>query len=166
MEKTPKSLTEIPIRIRKATEADVSFIFNSWLKSYRDSFFARGVASNMYFSEHHKVIERILKTCEVYIACDDADAMNIYGWACAEFIDNTFVIHYSYVKQMYRFLGIANLLISQYKHNPEVASLYTHHTKYAEKICPRKSIFYSPYIALTPDYRKDVELEKRTKPTE
>lgn len=52
---------QLPIRIREATEPDISFIFNAWLKSFRDSSLTRNVTSTIYFSEHHKVIENLLK---------------------------------------------------------------------------------------------------------
>jgi GNAT superfamily N-acetyltransferase len=149
-----KDITQIPILIRKAIEPDVAFIFNSWLRSYRDSYFAKGIAATVYFTEHHKVIEQLLKTCTVYIACDSTDTSNIFGYICAEEIDGIFVIHYTYVKETYRKLGVSKMLVKYFGVElGEKASIYTHKTKIGNAIAEKKHCIYSPYVAFTSEYR-------------
>lgn len=160
--KTTTDLTNESVRIRPLTEADVPFIFSSWLKSYRESQFGRGMARTFFFTEHHKVIERLLKTCEVFIACNDQDVADIFGYICGERTGGVLVIHYIYVKHTYRNLGIGKLLLNCFSHTGDVAALYTHKTPAADKLAERFNMAYHPYIALTPDYRKKVTLNMTT----
>lgn len=146
---------ESKVRIRKATEADVPFIFSSWLRSYRTSRFAGEMNNTIYFSEHHKVIQRLLQSCEVYIACSEKDGTDIYGWICAERVQGIFCLHFVYVKHTYRNLGIGKMLLNAYAHEPGLASVYTHQTVMALRLAAKFNMTYSPYIALTPDYRTD-----------
>jgi len=154
------NLSNTPIRIRKAEGSDISFIFSSWLKSYRDSYFAENITTTIYYAEHHKVIERLLKGCDVYVACNDNDVAELYGFICGERIEGLFVLHYVYVKQMYRSLGIGTMLLNMYDHDSSTAALYTHHNKLAAKLSSKYNLVHSPYLALTPDYRKE-ELEPK-----
>lgn len=158
-----KDLGANPIRIRKATETDVNFIFSSWLKSIRNSGYSYGVPNAVFFSEHHKVIERLLKTCTVNIACSESDVSDIYGYICSEVVDGLTVIHFVYVKHTYRRLGIGNMLLNSIEHNSKAASLYTHMTKQGKLLEAKFNLVYSPYIALTPDYRKNVEVAAVTR---
>lgn len=146
-----------PIRIRKATEADVNFIFNSWLKSYRDSALARSITDTIYFNEHHKVIEDILKTCEVLVACNNSNPGEIYGYCVFEQVDGFFVTHFAYVKHTFRNLGIAGSLFKEAGADFTKASLLSHCTKNSEKYIEKYNLVHSPYLALSKNYRTKVE---------
>ena len=108
------------------TEKDVSFIFNSWLKSFRKSPLTHNVNSTIYFTEHHKTIEKLLKTNETLVACNEHDPSQIFGYICAGRYQGVFVVHYIYVKHPYRGLGLAKGLFQSFKHDPSVACMYTH----------------------------------------
>jgi GNAT superfamily N-acetyltransferase len=153
----PKKRTPPQVRIRKATENDIPFIFSSWLKSYRDSVFASNITTTIYYNEHHKVIERLLKSCQVYVACNDLQVDELYGFICAEEVEGILVIHFTYVKQIYRNLGVGSSLLNVFNHSADVATLYTHATKMSVKLINKYRLVYSPYIALIPAYRKELE---------
>jgi GNAT superfamily N-acetyltransferase len=112
----------------------------------------------VYFSEMHKVVERLLKTCKVHIACDEANVNDIYGYACHETVDSIFVLHFIYVKHTYRNLGIGTMLLNSFNHNPEYASVYTQNTPIGMKLAAKYRMVYNPYVALTPDYRPDIKV--------
>lgn len=141
------------IRIRPANEEDIPMIFNSWLKSYRTSQFAQMIASSIYFSEHHKTIERILKAATVLVACNDEDSSHIYGWICAHQVAGIFTLHYLYVKQPFRRMGLAHLLFNSFEHS-EGAGVFTHHTRPMEAISKKYNLVYHPYIYIN-DYMKE-----------
>lgn len=143
-----------PIRVRKALETDINFIFSSWLESFRKSRFAQDMHNTIYFTEHHKIIENLLKTCDVWIACSDVDPSQIFGFLCCEVIDGQFVLHYAYVKHDFRMLGIGSMMLSATAHNPEVAGFYTHHTLAAMKLAAKYRLLYSPYLSMSCEYRK------------
>lgn len=133
------------IRLRVANEDDIGFIFNSWLKSYRASSVNRDIINATFFTEHHKVLERILKHAQVIIACSNEDPMHIYGWICAEYIDGIFCLHYIYIKHSFRKMGVGRLLFNAFEHS-DAAGIYTHHTQPMRYLGERLNLMYHPYI--------------------
>jgi len=145
------SNNKLPIRLRRATEEDIPFIFNSWLKSYRHSRFAREITSTIYFTEHHKVLERLLKTNDVIIACNEKDASQVYGYICAGKVDGIFAIHYIYVKHSFRNLGVGKVLLNAFQHDPATASVHSHSTRISERLAAKYNSVYHPYLILNVD---------------
>ena len=74
------SNNNLPVRLRTLTEEDKPFIFNSWLKSYRFSHFGEKITNTIYFEDHHKIIENILKKAKVVVACNEEDPSQDYGY--------------------------------------------------------------------------------------
>ena len=148
------------VRLRKATQEDVGFIFNSWLKSYRYSAWARSVTSTIYFAEQHKLIERILKENETIIACNNDDPTQIYGFINACHVQNIFCLNYIYVKQDFRNLGVGRTLLSAFEHDAKVASIYTHHTRMAERLSAKYNMVYHPYILINTDLKETEDGEQ------
>lgn len=149
--------TELPIRIREATEADVAFIFKSWLKTFRQADFATNITKTVYYAEHHKVLEQLLKKQKTLIACNQEDPNQIYGFICADYVDNIFCAHFIYVKHIYRKLGIANMLLNSYDHDPTLASIYTHYNRVSEKAAQKYNMIYHPYTAFKIAYENQEE---------
>jgi len=137
-----------PIRLRKATQEDVGFIFNAWLKSFKSSLFAKSVPSTIYFAEHHKLIERLLKNQETIIACNHNDTSQIYGFVNAGKVEGIFCVNYIYVKQSFRNLGIAKSLINSFEHDASTAAIYTHSTRMSDKLASKFNFVYHPYILI------------------
>lgn len=157
MKKTPQ------IRFRPAGQEDVNFIFNSWLKSYRNSYATKNITSTFYFTEHHKVIERILAAAKTVIACNQEDPSQVYGYVVGDTVDGIFVIHYLYVKHSFRGLGLGKLLFNAFDHDPTAASLYTHHTHMAHRLAAKYNMLHHPYILMNyPQY--GVSPEKQPQP--
>ena len=149
--------SNLPIRVRPANQEDVPFIFSSWLKSYRYSGFAKKISNTVYYTEHHKTIEKIVRCNEVYIACNKEEPNQIYGWIAGTRVDHIFVLHYVYVKQLFRRQGIARMLLKDaFDHNPEVASVFTHHMDdIADKLAAKYNMVYSPYLAFNIEENDD-----------
>ena len=139
-----KSLEKV--RLRTANDEDLPFIFNSWLKSYRTSHFAEKITNTIYFSDHHKVVENILKDSVAMIACNADDPTQMYGYAVGSQTDGIFVLHFIYVKHTFRSMGIGTLLLESYGFDVENASVYTHHTRVAEKLAAKYNFVYHPYL--------------------
>lgn len=146
---------KLPIRIREANQEDVAFIFNSWLKSYRQSLFARNITNTIYFDQHHKVLENLLKTNKVIIACNEKDPSQMYGYICAGKEDGIFVLHYIYVKHTYRNLGIGKELLNSFDHDINTAAVYTHHTRIAEKLAAKYNLLFHPYLLFNTEVKED-----------
>jgi len=136
----------LPVVIRKATEHDVPFIFNSWLKSFRDSSLVAAVSNTVYFSNQHKLIQKLVKTSEVLISCNPDDPDQLYGYIVCERIDNVFVIHYVYIKTSFRGLGLAKALLAATDYNGKELAAHSHSTKAAQFIGRRYNFIYHPYV--------------------
>lgn len=139
---------KLVVKIRQALEGDASFIFNSWLKSFRENGLARPVSNEVYFAEQHKLIERLLKSATTIVACDPKDPAQIFGWACYERVEGIFTLHYVYVKQPFRLLGLTAELLADSGHDFKTAGLFTHWTPAALKLHNKKNLLYHPYILI------------------
>jgi len=142
---------KLPILLRPANAADVGFLFNAWLKSFRNSEFASSIPNEIYYSEHHKVIENLLQNYQVVIACNQEDTSQIYGFICAGLTDTIFTVHYLYVKHTFRKLGIATELLNSFGRNSEYVGIYTHKTKASTSLAKKHNLIYHPYIGISPE---------------
>jgi len=153
------SALESTIVIRAPGPGDVAFIFSSWLKSYRSSPWALPMHNNTYYKFHHALIEDLMKNSDIYLACSKANPTDIYGYSVGQYIDGVFTLHFVYVKQAFRKLGICNLLLqcferSKDSNDEEFVGCYTHHTHMADKLTGEPSIklaqkynlMYNPYM--------------------
>ena len=137
---------KLPVRLRTLTEEDSPFIFNSWLKSYRFSHFGEKITNTIYFEDHHKIIDNILKKNQVIIACNPEDPSQLYGYIVAGREDSILVLHFVYVKHTFRNMGIGKTLLDAGGHSSDVASVYTHHTRMADKLSSKYNFVYHPYL--------------------
>lgn len=135
------------IKLRPATEADAPFIFNSWLKCYRHSKAALQIQNEIYFQGQHRLIEGLVHRARFIIACNPADETQIYGYSCGETIEDVTCVHFIYVKEPYRKLGLACTLLAALGHVPGTPYLYTHKTHAAEKLEKKHAMVYHPFLA-------------------
>ena len=133
-------------RLRPMIEDDLPFLFNSWLKSYRFSHFGEKITTTIYFEDHHKVIDNILKNNQVVMACSPEDPSQLYGYIVVGREDDILVLHFIYVKHTFRNMGIGKTLLDAVGHSSDVASVYTHHTRMADKLSAKYNFVYHPYL--------------------
>lgn len=100
---------------RRATNEDISFIFDSWMRSWRKSPWAGVIPNNLYFPMTRSSIEQLVaRGAEFEVACLAADPERILGWICHEKqLGPEAVIHYVYVKDPYLGLGIGEALVER-----------------------------------------------------
>ena len=153
---------KIAIRIRPAQAEDVNFIFNSWLKSFRNGLICKDVENTIYFNEHHKLIEKLVKRGTTRVACVADDPANIVGWACYEKIAGILAFHFAYTKHIYRGLGVLRQIMLELNQNHNLASLYTHQTSLGKKLSHKYNMIYHPYILMNYD-KQEVVVEKESK---
>jgi hypothetical protein len=140
------SKQEFPIAMRHPHKEDIAFIFNSWLHSYRHSLHVKNIGNTVFYAEHHKVLERLFKRCDARIACDPKDQNQIYGYIVYERITGVLVVHYCYVKQPYRRLGLCHQLLLEAGRSKEEAFAYTHETFLGNRLSGRFRALYNPYV--------------------
>ena len=136
------------VQIRNATEADVPFIFNSWLKSYRNANAVKSISNPVYFEFQHKAIEKLLQRSQVYILCSATDATQVYGYIVAEEIENIPVLHFCYIKYAFRGMNLCSLLMQHAKLDKNVGGFYTHETHAILKVLGNSKFVYNPYLGM------------------
>lgn len=147
-------MDKLKVLIRPVETADVNFIFNSWLKSYRHgSYFAKKIRDTVFYKYHHMVCDAILRrpTTRVLMACDPEDPSVIYGYLVYEKLNTDlhnwgYVLHYAYVKSPFRKLGVGAELLKASELDPNRCALshWTMDTDFIAKKFPE--ITYTPYL--------------------
>jgi ribosomal protein S18 acetylase RimI-like enzyme len=138
---------ELNIQLRHADIHDVPFIFNAWLKSFRSAPSVTTIHNNIYYAEHHKVLEKILRSFNVLIAADKHDPKHIYGFMVAGTVEEIKTVHYLYVKHTFRRLGIAKALLSHFQIPSDEPFFYTHETPVGRIMGKKYHGVYHPYLA-------------------
>lgn len=109
--------------IREANTNDINFITSSWSQSYYPK-------SNLSFDDYkhfqNKLMKTILHNSYNTVAVDDTDQSLIFGWICHYLYNNEPVVHYLYVKAIYRRLGVAKALMNEVMGNDKEYYYYTH----------------------------------------
>lgn len=139
----------IDVTIRAANTDDISFLMNSWLKSYRyGSWFTKRIRDSVYFKYHHQIVTGILSrgSCNVIVAVDPTDTYFILGYLVSEKFEDKNIIHYAYVKDTFRGKGVGRKLI-------EASGLdlnkccFSHWTKPVDEIIKKYAgMTYIPYL--------------------
>lgn len=102
------------VSFRAVEPGDISFILDSWIKSYRTSPWAGVVPNHKFFDVTHEVIEELLTRGAVLsVACATHDPTRILGWACTEHVTGGVACHYVYVKDPFRRMGLATELLKR-----------------------------------------------------
>lgn len=144
-------MKKLPVTIRTLQASDLSFIFSSWLKSYRSSYFAMKVANEIYFKEHQKIIERCIAKGEIKVAVNQEDHDQILGFVCFEphLFRGILTLHYIYVKSPYRKLGVGKELLEdalyEASHDRNLPIVTTHTSKLFDGFV-FTAYAYNPYL--------------------
>lgn len=106
-----------PHQLRPAEDGDRALIIDSWLKSYRSSPWAKQLPDWVYWSRfgHVGLVEHLVATSRIIVACLPEDNAFIYGWAAVgrQLEGELLALHYVFTKQTFRKQGFAGLLLSQ-----------------------------------------------------
>lgn len=131
-------------KLRQARVEDQSFIFSSWLKSYRNYNVVAGIPNTTYFDKQHRLISRLLEkpTTLAIIACDPDDESTIYGYIIAELDTSGMVLHWVYTKHSLRGFGVAKALVDEIATVQVDRTYYTTRTRQAAD----RDMIYDPYL--------------------
>ena len=132
------------ITIRQAVQADLPMIYSSWMKSNRKNGMAADVLNEVYYDEHRKIIEGCFDRGEILIACDSENESVILGYLAAS---KEPVLHYVYVKQMFRKLKIASTLIQHvFPDFGKQLTVCTHVPRNVQTAMIKFKLCYNPYL--------------------
>lgn len=143
---------------RAYNEGDLPFIHSSWENSYFQNSPNIKFLTRAVFRVHHRPIrERILASpgATIIVCTSKEDPDLILGWIAVEPIPTrddkeAIIIHYLYVKEVFKKEGIASTLISLSTHNksPIFMSHLTERAKKIIKLTPSKykDFHYLPHL--------------------
>lgn len=130
------------IETRNATEDDLRFVKDSWFESFRRGGFAPEVGYDLFAPGQRNLIELVTKfpNSDIKIAYPVHEPTEILGWVC--WTKET--IHFVYVKNGYRKLGIASGLLDLHKS----ARYFSHPTRAGVQLAKKRQLRYNPYSLL------------------
>lgn len=141
-------MSHIPFVLRKSTKDDESFIYSSFLKSFRDSYPIKFVPNSLYFKPQSDIIEFLLSTAECLVACFPEDPEQIIGWCLFQPLSDTVAVHYLYIKNQHRNLHMGLDVIKEVIGEAKliVAShMCDNYDKLKYKI-PNCKVIYDPFL--------------------
>lgn len=128
------------IAIRNITEADVPFIYSTWLKGLRygnETF--KQMEADVFFKNYEPILDAHFKRsgfrCIVACLKDEPDV--ILGWAAVQYT----ILHFSFVKKAWRAQGIMNRMLQ----HSEIRSC-SHLTKAGNAIRVKKGWEFNPFL--------------------
>lgn len=114
-------------KIRQANGKDLSFIFDTWLNSFRyDSPLGRACRNSVFFHEYKQVIDRVLSEAETLVAHSNENENHILAYLTFE----PRILHYAFCKEPFRRLGITKALYTQAFGSLDAKIEFTHRTGY------------------------------------
>ena len=124
------------IGVREALESDRPFIASSWFESYwKATARQEGLAYGLYQFGQGRLIDALLARSRTLVVHAAEMPDEILGYAVLE----RDILHYAYIKSVYRRRGIALGLIRKH------AKSYTHKTRLGEKVARALSLTFDPY---------------------
>lgn len=137
------------VLLRPAAVTEAPFIFRNWLDSYFPEQRAR-LKKTVFYEGHHRLIEKLLSRSRCVVACNADDFDQLYGFAVGEAFGgdslNVFALHYTYVKQPFRRMGIGTRLARELM--PTGATLlHSHETESGRAFVGALRSVFDPYAA-------------------
>jgi hypothetical protein len=102
--------------LRKPMPDDLNFIYSSWLKHYRKN--ENKISTQVYYDKYKKILTSILERSFVIVACNQEKPSQVYGYIVYEPTDPV-VVHYIYIKSVYRQFRIASTMIEKIRHEDD-----------------------------------------------
>lgn len=97
------------ITLRAGESGDVNFVMNSWLKSCRKTY--KTISADDYYRDYGQLCERLLRAANCLVACDNEDPTFIHGYLVYTMKGEIPVVHWAYVKDSFRKLGIFKTML-------------------------------------------------------
>lgn len=123
------------IAFRPYKESDLNFIRSSWSSSYyRGADYTKFMSPKEFNDQHRPIRDELLLSPNVaiIIACNPNDEDLILGWILVETKEDQFILHYLYVKEVFRREGLGRELVRKAINDNKVQ--VTHMTGRAQKI--------------------------------
>lgn len=134
------------VKLRPAVAADLHFIQDTWLKGYALSKWAKAIPRGAYVEGQLRRMTRLLAVSEVTMVCVPSDDNTLIGYIVTESHNGRFIVHWAYVKQAWRRLGVLRLLLVSGARTHKALE-YTHQTDKAKAVGRVFGAVFNPYAA-------------------
>lgn len=136
------------VTIRDYTDVDLPFIYNTWLECYRETNAAKDIRDRVYYPEHHKLIENLFNIAMKVKIIHLSDSIDtVLGYLAYEPDPDAPIIHFIYMKNSFRGLRLARMLLEHAELNPNHC-YYTHRTNKSYWIDQKfPGLIYNPYLS-------------------
>lgn len=127
---TPERRLPTPeLLLRRPEPGDRNFIVDAWLNSNVQLATRLHMPRSLYRRHQRRLIDRLWSDpeCTWLVACLPKDPSFIFGWACGEASDAGPVLHFTYVKQSARRMGVATALLRAFFAGVEGTHLWCTH---------------------------------------
>lgn len=157
----PVASLPFPIAFRPATVDDYGFVVKSWLASYHGGTPAmRAVPWHRYKREQRAIIrdaiEREDKHGACIVACDPDEPSTLYGFAAGWDDIGVGVVHYAYVTQTRRSVGLARALVRALGQAcGRTITTYSHTTVQGLAFTRKLGLRYDPFALMRMIYACD-----------
>ncbi len=133
------------MQLRHATLNDFNFIANSYLKSYRDAPATKHLINQIYYDLYKDKLTYMLENSDVTVACSDEDADQILGYLISSEIHGKPIVHYVYVKHLFRQMGVAKaLLTAMVPKWGQGMVICTHTARHFDELRAKYKLIYTP----------------------
>lgn len=137
-----------PIEFRPLEKSDESFVYNAWLKSYKDSPCGKTMINDVFYDNHKLIVSSLIKDplVDIVLAVNPEDRDQIYGFCCLEKTPKVSTLHYVYVKYNFRQFGIARDMVDHIEEFSARIRFTTHLPRDWRKMVDKFGILYNPYL--------------------
>lgn len=149
------------IAYRRATAADMGFVVDSFLESFRTAHSAGLISMEDWRVVMTRQLSLLLARSgvEIHVAHhpgDDSHIADLYGWLAVEKSHPTPFVIYAYVKQSYRRMGLGRALLKAAGLSPTGSWDYAAKTGIVTKLAPKMpNAKWDPLRARFPPKSKD-----------
>lgn len=137
------------LQLRPAGPADLGFVLNSWLKCLANKKCPdfHGCPHEIFYPRMESLAKHLLTVKECYCVVTTHDPAYIVGWVCFERLgEGLNVIHFAYVKQVYRRMGILRSMVDGL--NLSDGLMFTQRGTYGIDVAPRLNAVFNPFLLM------------------
>lgn len=136
--------------VREFRTTDLSFIMKTWLRAYQPERYH--VPKYRYYAKQQELIRKLCaqEHSRIAVVCDEASPDFMVGFAIAYRAPASYrkpmVVHYIYVKEMYRKQGFAEMMLLKLGWVPGRKILATHWNRSLQALKNRWDLEYDDWI--------------------
>lgn len=164
MSRTNEVSTEV--LFRPAEPGDLHYVLKTWIRSFKSSPYAGPYTNSRLVTAIKATVVDCMARGTVTVACSRRSPKVIYGFTCYETDRGYPLVHYVYVKGIFRSMGIGRSLLSIAMGSREGRPRYTHRTthRHARVLARDVGAQFAPSLCRNP--RKESTDEEAQSPVE